>query len=74
MKANDSERILGKFEEFHDWAKDEFDKLHRECAIIREEIKDINEARWILYGKAAGLYSVVVVVIEYILHKALYGA
>lgn len=73
MKPQDSDRLMGKFEEFHDWAKEEFKKIDSNFDLLREEVEEINKARWILYGKTAVMYSIIVIIVEFIVHKTVLG-
>lgn len=43
---NDTERVIGKLEEFREWAKDEFREL-------KIEVKSLNQLKWKITGGAA---------------------
>lgn len=45
------ERILGRMEEFKEWASREFDKTREQILKLEEEIESLNQHRWFLDGK-----------------------
>lgn len=73
MTIKDSDRIIGKLEEFQEWSKKELESVRKDLDLMRQEIAEINKFRWIFYGRAAVMYSVILVGIEFVLHKTLFA-
>lgn len=66
------ERIIGKLEEFREDAKLQFKQIRDELLLIDAKLDQVHKAEWILYGKTAVLYSVMMVIVEFVLHKTLF--
>lgn len=62
--SQNSDRVLGRLEEFKDWATGEFTALRVGQNKIIHQIEIINQARWVAYGKIAILNSIVMLGLE----------
>lgn len=57
---NDTERVIGKLEEFRDWAKDEL-------AEIKADIKSLQSFKWRVAG-GAGVLAVLLTILVEVFH------
>lgn len=67
------ERIIGRLEEFKEWAKEEFKSINSNLIHVSAQIDSINRHRWKLHGKIAVIYSIIIIGIEVVFHKVLGG-
>lgn len=57
---NDTERVIGKLEEFRDWAKDEL-------AEIKADVKALQRFKWRVAG-GAGVLAVLLTILVEVFH------
>lgn len=70
--VKEADRILGKLEEFQEWAKKEFQSIDDRFQVVQGTLADLNKDRWINYGKSALVYGLFVTLVEFALHKTLF--
>jgi len=70
---HDLERIIGRLEEFKKWSEKEFMIIDRRLIMIIKNLEEINKSRWIFFGKIATLNTVLLIVIEALVHKLILG-
>lgn len=65
---NEYDRMIGAFEEFRHWEREEHATIRTELKEIKEKLDDISTFRWKLVG-ASGVLSIVVSAVATILIK-----
>ena len=65
------EETLGALTEFKEWSKTQFNEIRIDHREILTKIDEINQQRWLLYGKLTILNGLVIAVIEALAHKSM---
>lgn len=67
----ETERILGRMEEFKEWSKTEFRQVHERLYLLSHQIEKLNEERWVNKGKLMVVMSIVIIGVEFTFKKLL---
>lgn len=49
---NDTERVIGKLEEFREWVKDQFMELKEDAKETRRDVQEMKQFKWQIIGGA----------------------
>lgn len=68
---NIENRLLGRLEEFKDWATNEFNHIHSDHKLIQIKLDQINQDRWVLYGKIAVINGLLMAIFQLVVKKVI---